>query len=106
MRTLALIYTHRVLGFKETQIGFDPNQKRNSNPKRKVKTRLPVDRAGRPRPTETKTLSVGRPGGRPLPSTVDRAVDRNVPVHVVHAGRLGSSTGRPGGRPGEQSGLF
>ena len=55
-------------------------------------------------------MSVGRPGGRPLPSTVDRAVDRNVHVHVVHAGRPGDrpafSTGRPGGRPGAQSGLL
>ena len=64
MKALAPIYNHRVLGFKETQIEFDPIQKRNPNPKRKVKTRLSVDRpvdrphvtvdrAGRPGPTET-----------------------------------------------------
>ena len=44
MRALASIYSHRVPGFKETQIEFDSIQKRNLNPKRKVQTRLSVDR--------------------------------------------------------------
>ena len=38
-------------------------------------------------------MSVGRPCDRPLHATVDRAVNRANPVHVVH-------TGRPGGRLG------
>ena len=90
MRALASIYSHRVLGFMKTQVGFDPIQKRNPNPKRKVKnapvgrpagrpTHATVDRVGRPGPTETKTLLVGRPGGRSA-----------------------SSTGRLGGRPRAQ----
>ena len=44
MRALTLIYSHRVPGFKETQIEFDPIQKRNPNPKRQQKTCLSVDR--------------------------------------------------------------
>ena len=39
-------------------------------------TQVPVDRAGRPRPTESKVMSVGRPGGQPF-----------------------SFCGRPGGQP-------
>ena len=70
-------------------------------------THATVDRVGRPGPTETKALSVGRPDGRLLPSTVDRAVDRNVPVHAGQpGGRTAFSTGRSGGRPGAQSGLL
>ena len=103
MRALALIYSQRVPGFKKIPIGFNPKQKRNPNPKRKAKTRLSVDRAvDRPMSTvgravdrtqtESNLLSVSRPCGRPLLATVDRAVDRAIPVHVVH-------TGRPGGRP-------
>ena len=110
MRALTLIYSHRDLGFKQTQIEFDPIQKRNLDPKRKVKTRLSVDRpmstvdcAVDRTQTESSLFSVGRPGGRPLIATVDREVDRANPAHVVHTGRLGGrrtfSTGRRGGRP-------
>ena len=110
MRALAPIYSHRVPGFKETQIGFDPIQKRNPNPKRKVKTRLPIDRpVDCAQPKATCFQSVDR-AGRPFSATVDRVVDRANLVHVVHAGRpggrLASSTGRPGGRPEAQSGLL
>ena len=62
-----------------------------------------VDRAGRLHPTESKGLSVGRPGGRPLPSTIDRAGDRDDPVH---AGRPGGRPAFSTGRPGAQSGLL
>ena len=51
---------------------------------------------GRPAPTESSALSVGRPCGRP-PFAM---VDRTIPVHVVHTGRPcgrpAFSTGRPG----------
>ena len=54
--------------------------------------------------TESSLLSGGRPGGRPLLATVDRAVDRANLVHVVHTDRPGGrpvfSTGRPGAYPG------
>ena len=101
MRALASIYSHRVPEFMKTQVGFNPIQKRNSNPKRKVQTRLSVDRLvdrpchGRPAaPTGSEATSVGRPG----------PVDRSFLCTPVHAGRPGgrpaSSTGRPGGRPG------
>ena len=54
IRDLAPIYSHRVPGFKKTQIGFDPIQKRNPNLKRKVKTHLSVDRpVDRPMPRST-----------------------------------------------------
>ena len=76
MKALTHIYSHRVPGFKETQIGFDPKQKRNPNPKRKAKTRMSVDRGPCP-------WSTGRSTG-PLPraacfQSVDRAVDRSMP---------------------------
>jgi len=85
MRALAPIYSHRVPGFKETQIRFDPIQKRNLNPKRKVKTRLSVDRpVDRPMPRSTAPVDRAQPrakacqsvdrAGRPLSATVDRAV--------------------------------
>jgi len=49
--------------------------------------------------TESSLLSVGRPGGRLLYATIDRAN----PVHVVHTGWPGGrpafSTGRPCSRP-------
>ena len=55
-----------------------------------------VDRAVDRTQTESSLLLVdrpcSRPCGRPLLATVDWAVDRAIPVHVVH-------TGRPGGRP-------
>ena len=117
----ALIYSHRVPGFKETQIEFDPIQKRNLNPKRQQKTRLSVDRpVDRPMPRSTALVDRAQPraacfqsvdrAGRSLSSTVDRAVDRAILVHVVHAGRPGgrsaSSIDRPGGRPGAQSNLL
>ena len=100
MRALTLIYSHRVPGFKVTQIGFDPIQKRNPNPERKAKTRLSVDQpVDRPMSTvdrtqtESSAMSVGQPVGRQLLATVDRAN----PVHVVH-------TGGPGGRPASSTG--
>ena len=58
--------------------------------------RLSVDRAGRLTclgSTETQWVPVGRPlRSTVLLATVDRAVDRAAPVHVVHVSR-------PGGRP-------
>ena len=54
MRPLASIYSHRVPEFMETQVGFNPNQKRNSNPKRKLQPRPSVDRpVDRPKPRST-----------------------------------------------------
>ena len=54
MRPLASIYSHRVPEFMETQVGFNPNQKRNSNPKRKLQPRPSVDRpVDRPMPRST-----------------------------------------------------
>ena len=82
MRAPALIYSHRVPGLKETQIGFDPIQKKNLNLKRKVKTRLSVDRpVNRPTPRSIAPVdraqlrakayqSIDR-SDRSLPSTVD-----------------------------------
>ena len=103
MRPLPSIYSHRVSGFMETQVGFNPIQKRNSNPKRKVQTRLSVD----------------RPVDRPMPrltGPVDRAYPRASPCQSVDRSRstapsctrsctpvdwaVDSSTGRPGSRPG------
>ena len=75
IRALALIYSHGVPGFKETQIGFDPIQKRNLNPKRKVKTRLLVDR-----PVDRPMSTVDRTQPRAaLCQSVDRAVDSSMP---------------------------
>ena len=81
--------------------------------------RLSVDRpVDRPMPRSTAPVDRAQPraacfqlvdrAGRPLSSTVDRAVDRANLVHVVHAGRPGGRpafTGRPGGRPGAQSSM-
>ena len=95
MRALALIYSHRVPGFKETQIGYDPIQKKNLNPQRKQKTRLSVDRPRSITPVDRTQLrakacqSVDR-AGRLLLVTVDRSVDRANLMHVVHTGRLPS----------------
>ena len=106
MSALALIYSHRVPEFKETQIEFDPIQKRNPNPQRQQKTRLSVDRT-QPRAKACQSVDWA---GRPLSATVDRAVDHDDSVHVVNAGRPSGrpafSTGRPGGRPGAQAGLL
>ena len=59
MRPLASIYSHRDPRFMKTQVGFNPNQKRNSNPKRKLQPRLSVDRPGQPRLPESEATSVG-----------------------------------------------
>ena len=102
MRPLASIYSHRVPGFMETQVGFNPIQKRNSNPKRKVQTRLSVDRpVDRPMPRSTGPVDRAYPRAEPLQS-VDRG-QSTVPSCArpcTPGGRPASSTGRPGGRPG------
>ena len=73
MRPLASIYSHRVPGFMKTQVRFNPIQKRNSNPKRKLQTRLSVDRpVDRPMPRSTGPVDRANPRARPLQS-VDRA---------------------------------
>ena len=73
MRPLAPIYSHRVPEFMETQVEFNPNQKRNSNPKRKLQPRPSVDRpVDRPRPRSTSPVERANPRARPLQS-VDRA---------------------------------
>ena len=115
MRALSLIYSHRVSGFYETLIGFDPKQKGNLNLQRIAKTRLSVDRAvDRPLSTvdcpvdQTQQRadcfqSVDRAVDHSL-ATVHWAVDRPFAVHVVHIGRPSGrptlSTGGPCGRPG------
>ena len=103
MRPLASIYSHRVFGFIETQVGFNPIQKRNSNPKRKVQSRLSVDR---PMPRSIGPVDRSFPRARPLQS-VDRGRS-TAPTcarpctPVDRAGRPASSTGRPRHRPGAQ----
>ena len=82
MRPLASIYNHRVPGFMETQVGFNPIQKRNSNPKRKVQTRLSVDRP------------VDRAQLRASPcQSVDQADRPLLPVHARARRSTGQSTG-------------
>ena len=100
MRPLAPIYSHRVPEFMETQVGFNPIQKSNLNPKRKVK------RACRSTGRSTDPCH-GRPARSTAPNReralVSRStgpVDRSFLCTLVHAGRPGgrpaSSTGRPG----------
>ena len=96
MRPLASIYNHRVSEFMETQVGFNPIQKRNLNPKRKVQTRLSVDRlVDRPMPRSIGPVDRAQLRARPLQSVdrprstasscarlctpIDRAVDRPPP---------------------------
>ena len=111
MRPLASIYSHRVSGFMETQVGFNPIQKKNSNPKRKVQTRPSVDRpVDRPMPRSTGPVDRATPKARSHFSRSTGAGRSLLLCMPVHAGRPGgrpaSSTGRPGGRPGAQSGLL
>ena len=98
MRALALFITTESLSLGNPA-GFDPNQKRNLNPKRKVKTRLSVDR---PMPRSTAPVdrlqprldsfqSIDRAVDR-FHATINRAIDRSAFVHLVH-------TGRPSDRP-------
>ena len=103
MRPLAPIYNHRVPEFMKTQVEFNPNQKRNSNPKRKLQPRLPIDR---PMPRLTGPVDRAYPRANPLQS-VDRG--RSTAPTCAHpctpidrAGRPASSTGRPRRRPGAQ----
>ena len=104
MRPLASIYSHRVPEFMETQ---NPNQKRNSNPKRKLQPRLSVDRpVDRPMPRSTGPVDRAYPRARPLQS-VDRGRSTAPScarpcTPVDRAGRPASSTGRPGCRPAAQ----
>ena len=108
MRPQASIYSHRVPRFMETRVGFNPIQKRNSNPKRKLQPRLPVDRPVR---------STGPCHGRLAWSTAptrerglfSRSTGPGRPLLLrtpMHAGRPASSTGRPGGRPGVSQTCF
>ena len=117
MRPQASIYSHRVPEFTETQVGFNPNQKRNSNSKRKLQPRLSVDRpVDRPMPRSTGPVDHAFPRANP-PQSVDRgrstaptcarpctSVDRGWSTAptcarpctpVDRAGRPASSTGRP-----------
>ena len=88
MRPLASIYSHKVPEFIETQVGFNPIQKRNSNPKRKVLTRLSVDRpVDRPMLRSTGQVDRAYPRAKPLQS-----VDRSFLCTPVYAGRPGRST--------------
>ena len=96
MRPLASIYSHRVPGFMEIQVGFNPIQKRNSNPKRKVQSR----RRSTGRSTDP---CLGRPTRSTAPTREQSHFSRStgagrplLPVHAVHAGRPASSTSRPG----------
>ena len=113
MRPLDSIYSHRVLEFMKTQVGFNPIQKRNSNPQRKVQSRLSVDRpVDRPMPRSTGPVDRAYPRARPLQS-VDRgrstAPSCACPCTPVdRAGRPASSTGRPAsstGRPDHRPGV-
>ena len=86
MRPLGSIYSYRVPGFMETQVGFNPIQNRNSYPKRKVQSRLSVD--------------------RPMPRSigpVDRAYPRAKPLQSVDRGRsTARSCARPSAGPVDQ----
>ena len=83
MRPLASIYSHRVPEFMKTQVGFNPIQKRNSNPKRKVKracrsTDLCHGRPARSTAPNRERAIVSRSTGpvdRP-PPPVDRDINR------------------------------
>ena len=107
MRPLASIYSHKVPGFMETQVGFNPNQKRNSNPKRKVQSRLSgrpthatVDRPGRSHLPESRSSSVGRPGlvdrSNSRAGHFSRSIGAGRPLLPVHA-RARRSTGSTSG---------
>ena len=105
MRPLASIYSHRVPEFMKTQVGFNPNQKRNSNPKRKLQPRPSVDRpVDRPMPRSTGPVDRAYPRAEPLQSvdwgrsTAPSCARPCTPVD--RADRPASSTGRPGGRSG------
>ena len=94
MRPQASIYSHKVSGFMKTRVGFNPIQKRNLNPKRKLQLRLPVDRpVDRPMPRSTVPVDRANPRARPLQS-VDRARSTAPSVHA----RARRST-RPVDRP-------
>ena len=94
MRPLASIYSHRVPEFMETQVGFNPNQKMNSNPKRKLQPRLSVDRpVGRPMPrSPARSTAPTREQGH-----FSRSTGSSRPLLSVHA-RACRSTG-PVDRP-------
>ena len=97
MSALAPIYSHRVPEFKETHIEFDPIQKRNLNLKRKVKTRLSVDRpVDRPMPRSTMPVDRAQPRAEPCQS-VDRAGRPLLPVHARARRSTRRSTGRSTG---------
>ena len=76
MRALAHIYSHRVPGFWETLIGFDPKTEKESGSRKETKRVCrstgpgqplsSADRPGRPGPIESSYPSVCRLGGRPL----------------------------------------
>ena len=94
MRPLASIYNHKVPGFMKTQVGFDPIQKRNSNPKRKVKRACrSVDRpVDRPMPRSTGPVDHAQPRASPCQS-VDRPGRPLLPVHARARRSTGRSTG-------------
>jgi len=93
MRALASIYSHRVPEFMKTQVGFNPIQKRNSNPKRKVQTRLSVDRpVDRPMPRSTGPVDRAQPRLACFQS-VNRAGQPLLPVHARAHRSIGRSTG-------------
>ena len=100
MRPLASIYSHRVPEFMETRFEFNPIQKRNLNPKRKLQPRLPVDQpVDRPMPRSTGPVDRAFPRANSLQS-VDRARSTAHPVHTRarrSTGLLHRSTGRSTG---------
>ena len=77
MRALALIYSHRVPEFKETQIEFDPIQKKNPNPKRQRKTRLSVDRPCHGRPRRSTGPNREQPAFSRSTGPVDRSLSQS-----------------------------
>ena len=101
MRPLASIYSHRVPEFMETQVGFNPIQKRNSNPKKKVQTRLSVD-PGHGRPAWSTVPN----RERALVSRSTWPVDRSFLCTPVHTGRPGRSTRLLHRSTGSTSGLL
>ena len=113
LRALALIYSHspRVLGNPEwiwSQTEKESESRKESQNASVGRsdgrpTNALVDRSGRPAPTETWLLSVGRRAVDRSHATVDRAVDRSASMHLVHTGwpsdQPAPCIGQPGSRP-------
>ena len=106
MRVLALIYSHRVSGFRKPQLNLTPTRKEvqilTGEPRPVDRPSSTVNRPSQPAPTESSLLSVGRPfqcHGRPP--------GRPGYVCTCHAHwSTGRSIGLHHGRPGPVRACF